>query len=357
MINKIRVFVVDDSIFFRQTLINHLKTRNNIEVIGFAASAFEARTKIPSMKPDVVTMDVEMPGLSGIDFLKELLPKYPVPVILVSSLNLSVFDALAAGAVDFVQKPDMAKNYSVTNFFSVLDSKIYIASRAKVNVKPQAGRPQQGGSAAPAGGAAAVFSSNLSQLIQTNMLIAIGASTGGTEATLEVLQRLPADMPGIVVTQHMPEGFTKMYAERLNRICKLEVKEAQNGDRVRKGLVLIAPGGPLQMRVEKDLKGYYVSCQPGEKVNGHRPSVDVLFSSVAKKVGKNAVGIIMTGMGRDGASGLLEMRNAGAFTIGQDKESCVVYGMPMVAYEIGGVCIQASCTNISNVLLNQLRKM
>lgn len=357
MINKIRVFVVDDSIFFRQTLINHLKTRNNIEVIGFAASAFEARTKIPALKPDVVTMDVEMPGLSGIDFLKELLPKCPVPVILVSSLNLSVFDALAAGAVDFVQKPDMAKNFSVTNFFSVLDSKIYIASRAKVNVKPQPGRPQAGGGAAPAGGAAAVFSSNLSQLIQTNMLIAIGASTGGTEATLEVLQRLPADMPGIVVTQHMPEGFTKMYAERLNRICKLEVKEAQNGDRVRKGLVLIAPGGPLQMRVEKDLKGYYVSCQPGEKVNGHRPSVDVLFSSVAKKVGKNAVGIIMTGMGRDGASGLLEMRNAGAFTIGQDKESCVVYGMPMVAYEIGGVCIQASCTNISNVLLNQLRKM
>lgn len=357
MINKIRVFVVDDSIFFRQTLINHLKTRNNIEVIGFAASAFEARTKIPAMKPDVVTMDVEMPGLSGIDFLKELLPKYPVPVILVSSLNLSVFDALAAGAVDFVQKPDMSKNFSVTNFFSVLDSKIYIASRAKVNVKAQSGRPQGGSGAASAGGASAVFSSNLSQLIQTNMLIAIGASTGGTEATLEVLQRLPADMPGIVVTQHMPEGFTKMYAERLNRICKLEVKEAENGDRVRKGLVLIAPGGPLQMRVEKDLKGYYVSCQPGEKVNGHRPSVDVLFSSVAKKVGRNAVGIIMTGMGRDGANGLLEMRNAGAFTIGQDKESCVVYGMPMVAYEIGGVCIQASCTNISNVLLNQLRKM
>lgn len=357
MINKIRVFVVDDSIFFRQTLINHLKTRNNIEVIGFAASAFEARTKIPAMKPDVVTMDVEMPGLSGIDFLKELLPKYPVPVILVSSLNLSVFDALAAGAVDFVQKPDMSKNYSVTNFFSVLDSKIYIASRAKVNVKTQSGRPQGGSGAASAGGVAAVFSSNLSQLIQTNMLIAIGASTGGTEATLEVLQRLPADMPGIVVTQHMPEGFTKMYAERLNRICKLEVKEAENGDRVRKGLVLIAPGGPLQMRVEKDLKGYYVSCQPGEKVNGHHPAVDVLFSSVAKKVGKNAVGIIMTGMGRDGANGLLEMRNAGAFTIGQDKESCVVYGMPMVAYEMGGVCIQASCTNISNVLLNQLRKM
>lgn len=349
--------MVDDSIFFRQMLINDLKGRSNLEVVGFAASALEARTKIPAIKPDVITMDVEMPGLSGIDFLKELLPKYPIPVILVSSLNLSVFDALAAGAVDFVQKPNMTKDYNVKSFFNVLNSKIFIASRAKVNVKqPQAARPSGGQPASPAG-ATAAFSSNLSQAIQNTMLIAIGASTGGTEATLEVLQRLPADMPGIVVTQHMPEGFTKMYAERLNRICKLEVKEAQNGDRVRKGLVLIAPGGPLQMRVEKDLKGFYVSCQPGEKVNGHRPSVDVLFSSVAKKAGRNAVGIIMTGMGRDGASGLLEMRQAGAFTIGQDKESCVVYGMPMVAYDIGGVCVQASCTNISNVLLNQLRKM
>ncbi len=357
MIKKIRVFVVDDSIFFRQMLINDLKERSNLEVVGFAASALEARTKIPTIKPDVITMDVEMPGLSGIDFLKELLPKYPIPVILVSSLNLSVFDALAAGAVDFVQKPNMTKDYNVKSFFNVLNSKIFIASRAKVNVKqPQAAHPAGGQAASPAG-ATAAFSSNLSQAIQNTMLIAIGASTGGTEATLEVLQRLPADMPGIVVTQHMPEGFTKMYAERLNRICKLEVKEAQNGDRVRKGLVLIAPGGPLQMRVEKDLKGFYVSCQPGEKVNGHRPSVDVLFSSVAKKAGRNAVGIIMTGMGRDGASGLLEMRQAGAFTIGQDKESCVVYGMPMVAFDIGGVCVQASCTNISNVLLNQLRKM
>lgn len=357
MIKKIRVFVVDDSIFFRQMLINDLKERSNLEVVGFAASALEARTKIPAIKPDVITMDVEMPGLSGIDFLKELLPKYPIPVILVSSLNLSVFDALAAGAVDFVQKPNMTKDYNVKSFFNVLNSKIFIASRAKVNVKqPQAARPAGGQAASPAG-ATAAFSSNLSQAIQNTMLIAIGASTGGTEATLEVLQRLPADMPGIVVTQHMPEGFTKMYAERLNRICKLEVKEAQNGDRVRKGLVLIAPGGPLQMRVEKDLKGFYVSCQPGEKVNGHRPSVDVLFSSVAKKAGRNAVGIIMTGMGRDGANGLLEMRQAGAFTIGQDKESCVVYGMPMVAFDIGGVCVQASCTNISNVLLNQLRKM
>ena len=362
MQNKIRVFVVDDSIFFRQMLIRDLQARSNIEVVGFAASAFEARTKIPSIKPDVITMDVEMPGLSGIDFLKELLPKFPIPVILVSSLNLSVFDALAAGAVDFVQKPDMSKDYSVKTFFTVLNSKIYIASRAKVNVN-LAGKAAPGIPAGTAANSAAApaaapgnLSSGLSLNIQNNMVIAIGASTGGTEASLDVLKRLPADMPGIVVTQHMPPGFTKMYAERLDRICKLEVKEAQNGDRIRKGLVLIAPGA-LQMRVEKDLKGYYVTCQEGEKVNGHRPSVDVLFHSVAKKIGKNALGIIMTGMGRDGAEGLLAMRQAGSFTIGQDKESCVVYGMPMVAYDIGGVCIQASCSNISNVLLGQLRKL
>ena len=362
MQNKIRVFVVDDSIFFRQMLIRDLQARSNIEVVGFAASAFEARTKIPSIKPDVITMDVEMPGLSGIDFLKELLPKFPIPVILVSSLNLSVFDALAAGAVDFVQKPDMSKDYSVKTFFTVLNSKIYIASRAKVNVN-LAGKAAPGIPAGTAANSAAApaaapgnLSSGLSLNIQNNMVIAIGASTGGTEATLDVLKRLPADMPGIVVTQHMPPGFTKMYAERLDRICKLEVKEAQNGDRIRKGLVLIAPGA-LQMRVEKDLKGDYVTCQEGEKVNGHRPSVDVLFHSVAKKIGKNALGIIMTGMGRDGAEGLLAMRQAGSFTIGQDKESCVVYGMPMVAYDIGGVCIQASCSNISNVLLGQLRKL
>ena len=264
MQNKIRVFVVDDSIFFRQMLIRDLQARSNIEVVGFAASAFEARTKIPSIKPDVITMDVEMPGLSGIDFLKELLPKFPIPVILVSSLNLSVFDALAAGAVDFVQKPDMSKDYSVKTFFTVLNSKIYIASRAKVNVN-LAGKAAPGIPAGTAANSAAApaaapgnLSSGLSLNIQNNMVIAIGASTGGTEATLDVLKRLPADMPGIVVTQHMPPGFTKMYAERLDRICKLEVKEAQNGDRIRKGLVLIAPGA-LQMRVEKDLKGYYVT--------------------------------------------------------------------------------------------------
>lgn len=362
MQKKIKVLVVDDSVFFRQMLIQDLQKQTNIELVGYATSAFDARAKVPALKPDVITMDVEMPGLSGIDFLKELLPKHPIPVILVSSLNLTVFDALEAGAVDFVQKPNMGKDYSVNNFFTMLHSKIYIASRAKVK-PPQQAQPQQQrkGVSVPAftfarKASAASAGSKLSQNVLNTKIIAIGASTGGTEATLEVLRQLPAEIPGIIVTQHMPPGFTKMYAERLDRICKMEVKEAENGDRIRKGLALIAPGA-LQMQVEKDIYGFYVVCKDGEKVNGHRPSVDVLFNSVAKKIGKNAIGIIMTGMGRDGASGLLEMRNAGCYTIGQDKDSCVVYGMPMVAQQIGAVCVQASCTNIPNVLMTHLQKL
>ena len=186
------------------------------------------------------------------------------------------------------------------------------------------------------------------------VIIGLGASTGGTEATLEVLKRLPADIPGMVIVQHMPVGFTKMYAERLNRLCRMEVKEAINGDEIRPGLALIAPAD-LQARVVRMGKRYTLSCLPGDKISGHRPSVDALFRSMASAVQCDMVGIIMTGMGRDGASGLLEMRKAGAYTIGQDKDSCVVYGMPMVAYDIGAVTIQASCDNIANVLLTYLK--
>ena len=189
------------------------------------------------------------------------------------------------------------------------------------------------------------------------MVIAIGASTGGTEATLTVLKDLPPDTPGIVVVQHMPEGFTKMYAERLDRLCHMRVKEAKSGDAIVRGQVLIAPGGELQTKVVRQGSGFAVSCAPGDKVSGHRPSVDVLFTSVAETVGKNAVGIIMTGMGRDGADGLLKMKKNGAFTIGQDKESCIVYGMPMVAQNIGAVEVQASCENIAGVLRRHLVKI
>jgi two-component system chemotaxis response regulator CheB len=343
MNEKIRVLIVDDSLLFRKVLIDNLSQNPNIEVIGYAVDAFDAERKIPLLKPDVVTVDVEMPRLSGIDFVKKLLPIYTVPVILVSSLNLNVFEALSAGAVDFVRKPDMSSGNSSSTFLNTLISKIFIASRAKIKV-PQA---------SPVVSKNSLNNGKLFSLNAYNTVIAIGASTGGTEATLQVLKNLPPDTPGILVTQHMPEGFTKMYADRLNRLCQMNVKEAQSGDAIERGQVLIAPGD-LQMKVVKIGSRYSVNCYSGEKVSGHRPSVDVLFQSIADTAGPNSVGIIMTGMGRDGADGLLSMKKKGAFTIGQDAESCVVYGMPMVAYNIGAVVTQTSCANISNVLLKHL---
>ena len=289
MNEKIRVFVVDDSLLFRKVLIDNLSQNPNIEVVGYAIDAFDAERKIPVIKPDVVTVDVEMPRLNGIDFVKKLLPNYPVPVILVSSLNLNVFEALSAGAVDFVRKPDMSASNTASTFINTLISKIFIASRARIRVP---GVPSPIVSQKPVG-TGRPFSLNAG-----NTVIAIGASTGGTEATLQVLKNLPPDTPGIVVTQHMPEGFTKMYADRLNHLCQMNVKEAQTGDVVERGQVLIAPGD-LQMKVIRSGSRYTVSCFSGEKVSGHRPSVDVLFQSVADAAGASSVGIIMTGMGRE----------------------------------------------------------
>ena len=407
--DKVRVFVVDDSSVFVKFLTEGLAAENpRIEIVGYAMNASDAMRKIPSARPDVVTMDVEMPKTNGIEFLKELLPTYLVPVILVSSVSVSVFDALANGAVDFVKKPDMSRNYSAKFFITNLANKVIGASTARVqlpralrnaNAAPQpaapGGRPSAGfgnvasrtsaagsrssvnprfaGSAQSDSGQSAgtrqtrsatqgiILPSGAqikgSKTKMDQLVIAIGASTGGTEATLQVLQQLPADTPGIVVTQHMPEGFTGMYAQRLNRLCKMEVKEAVDGDVIKRGRVLIAPGGNRHMKVVK-LGGHYtVNLFEAEKVNGHCPSVDVLFRSVANTVKGDAVGIILTGMGQDGAYGLLEMRKAGAYTIGQNKESCVVYGMPMVAQNIGAVAIQAACESIPNVLVNFLNKL
>lgn len=341
---NIRVLVVDDSAVVRRVIVTGLADYPGIDVVGYAINAMDAQSKIARLSPDVVTMDVEMPGMNGIEFLKQFLPEHPIPVILVSSLNLRIFDALEAGAVDFVRKPDDVENNE--HFLRALAQKIMIASQAKVVYRPSAA------SRLHAETTPVLKPGRFDRMPQT--IIGLGASTGGTEATLEVLKRLPADIPGMVVVQHMPEGFTKMYAERLNRICKMEVREAVNGDEIRPGLVLIAPAGQ-QCRVMRMGSRYTVSCQPGEKVSGHIPSVDVLFSSMASTVQCKMVGIIMTGMGRDGANGLLEMRKAGAYTIGQDKDSCVVYGMPMVAHEIGAVSVQASCGNIASVLLSHLK--
>ena len=334
--------VVDDSVLARTIITQGLGKSPRIEIVGTAFNPRDAMAKIPQMRPDVITSDIEMPGMSGMEFLKQLLPKYPLPVILVSSLNLRVFDALSAGAVDFVRKPDSTQNNEA--FIANLTQKVISAAGAKVRQAPAS--ITQAGPVAPLGARP-----NLD-----NVIIGLGASTGGTEATLEVLKRLPADIPGMLIVQHMPTGFTQMYAERLNRLCHMEVREAKNGDEVRRGLALLAPAD-YQMRIVRSGTRYTVSCAQGEKVSGHRPSVDALFFSMAEQVRCKMVGIIMTGMGRDGADGLLQMRKAGAFTIGQDKDSCVVYGMPMVAYNIGAVQVQASCENISTVLLRQLNTL
>lgn len=341
---KIRVVVVDDSAVARAFITSGLAQNPNIEIIAYAVNGADALRKIPQLRPDVITSDVEMPDMTGIEMLKKLLPVYPVPAILVSALNLRVFDALAAGAVDFVRKPDGALKRD--EFITTLADKIMIANYARVRTKTQPLSMQPEKKIVPLGNGAAM----------DQVIIGLGASTGGTEATLEVLKRLPADMPPIVIVQHMPPGFTQMYAERLNRLCAMEVREAADGTPLRRGLALVAPGD-LQCRIVHLGEGYRVSCRPGEKVSGHRPSVDVLFSSMAENVRCKMVGIIMTGMGHDGSDGLLAMRKKGAYTIGQDKESSVVYGMPMVAYDIGAVQVQASCETISDVLLKHLSKL
>lgn len=348
---KIRVLVVDDSILARQMIISDLNAHPQIEVVGYAINASDARNKVKQLSPDVMTLDVEMPGMSGIQFLKELLPVHPLPVILVSSLNLRVFDALEAGAVDFVRKPGEGENRE--HFLTTLCQKVIVASTARVRMPRASARPAAAAPVVPAAGSRRVSPPSARQ---QQVIIGLGASTGGTEATLAVLRQLPKDTPGIVVVQHMPAGFTKMYAERLNRLCQMEVREAVSGDEIHPGLVLIAPAG-VQTKVVRMRDRYTVACQPGEKVSGHCPSVDYLFHSMASSVKCRMVGIIMTGMGKDGAEGLLAMRKAGAFTIGQDQDSCVVYGMPMEAYKLGAVTVQASCEAIAGTLTSHLKKL
>lgn len=347
---KIRILVVDDSMLARSMIINGLSAHPRIDVVGYAINSIDAKNKINLLKPDVITMDVEMPGMSGIDFLKQYLPTNPLPVILVSSLNLKVFDALDAGAVDFVHKPDGQQG--VDSFVASLTQKVIMAASARVRTHPPTSASARSAPAGPSG-APSILGAGMAL---DRVVIGLGASTGGTEATLTVMKQLPADIPPMVIVQHMPPGFTKMYAERLNRLCAMEVREAQSGDELHRGLALVAPAD-LQCRVVRIGMKYTISCSKGEKVSGHRPSVDALFHSMAETVTCKMVGIIMTGMGQDGAHGLLAMRKKGAYTIGQDKESSVVYGMPGVANNIGAVMIQASCENVAGVLLRHLKSL
>ena len=339
----IKVLIVEDSIVFRELLVQNLSKDPAIQVVGTAKDPFEARDAILAHKPDVMTLDVELPRMSGIEFLKKLMPQYPLPVVVISSLSDKVFDALKAGAVDFVAKPAVSNRKQLEDFIkNELLVKIKIASTAKIsNIKKVVMEGQE---------------QHLS-VKGNNLIVAIGASTGGTEAICDVVKEFGTDIPGIVVVQHMPPGFTKMYAKRLNEQCRISVKEAETGDRVLPGHMLIAPGGDRHMRLVKVNGVYQVECKAGPRVNGHCPSVDVLFDSVAKAAGASAVGIILTGMGGDGAKGLLAMRRAGARTIGQDESTCVVYGMPKVAYDLGAVQHQEKLSAIAGRTYALLNKM
>lgn len=338
----IRVLIVDDSATARAVLREILESDPMIEVVATASDAYIARDKIVELRPDVVCLDVEMPRMDGITFLKRLMHYMPVPVIMVSSLTQNgaktTLEALEAGAIDFVPKPHSHIYDGKDEMRDELLSKIKVASKVRVQ-KRILTNPQQ---------------ANTTSLAETtHKILAIGASTGGTEALKDVLMGLPRNAPGTVIVQHMPANFTAPFADRLNGLCAMEVREARNGDSITPGVVLIAPGD-YHMVVRRSGARYYVEIGSGEKVSGHRPSVDVLFNSVAKIAGANAIGVILTGMGGDGARGLLSMRNAGAKTIGQDETSCVVYGMPKVAYELGGVEKQLPLSQVANGILEML---
>jgi two-component system chemotaxis response regulator CheB len=324
-----RVLVVDDSAVVRQVFARELARDPELEVVGSAPDPFVARDLIVQRKPDVLTLDLEMPRMDGITFLRKLMHYYPLPVVVVSSLTPAggelALEALAAGAVDVMCKPGAA--FTVGDMTAQLVDKV--KSAAHVDLKRRAAQLARG-----AGVAAAPPPVAQALTRTTNQVLAIGASTGGTVALEAILRRMPPNAPGTVITQHMPEMFTKYFADRLNQVSKVEVREGADGDSVVPGVALIAPGDK-HMLLRRSGARYCVSVRDGPRVNRHRPSVDVMFRSVAQCAGRNAVGVILTGMGGDGAQGLLEMRQAGARTLAQDEASCVVFGMPKVAIDLG----------------------
>ncbi len=344
--NKIKVLIVDDSAVVRKVLSEALSRSKYIEVVGAALDPFIAAEKIKKLKPDVLTLDIDMPRMDGITFLEKLMKSDPIPVIMVTGLtdnhaNLTM-KALSSGALDFILKPNLENQSEFELFSEELIEKVIGVSKAKIRKIDKA--PVE---PVPLGmlGTNKKFSADIilpkvsskdSRNVNANSdsVIAIGASTGGTEVIAEILSNLPENVPGIVIAQHMPEKFTKSFAERINSISKLEVKEAQDKDRVTKGSVLIAPGG-RHMLLKNNSGGYYVEINDGPPVNRHKPSVDVLFRSFAQTASQSSLGIILTGMGDDGARGLLEIKEAGIPTIAQDEVSCVIYGMPAEAVKLG----------------------
>ncbi|MGE5490144.1 MAG: protein-glutamate methylesterase/protein-glutamine glutaminase [Actinomycetota bacterium] len=339
MSKEIRVLVVDDSAVVRQVMTSILSEAPGIKVIGAAPDPIFALEKMKKEWPDVITLDVEMPRMDGITFLKKVMAERPTPVVICSSLTLAgaetTMQALSAGAVSIITKPTLGLKNFLEDSASDVVSAVRAAARANMRALTQASTPRQVEAKLTAD---AVLPPPGSQAMAqtTERIVAIGTSTGGTQALEVLLTALPRVCPGMVIVQHMPEKFTASFAQRLNSLCEVEVLEAQDGQRVIPGRALIAPGGK-HMMVRRSGAQYVVEVRDGPLVNRHRPSVDVLFRSVARYAGKNALGIIMTGMGDDGARGLKEMHDAGAYTLAQDEASCVVYGMPKEAVKLGGV--------------------
>lgn len=335
---RIRVLVVDDSAVVRQTLTAIIEADPLLELIGTASDPFVAAKKMMTEIPDVITLDVEMPRMDGLTFLQRIMTQHPIPVVIISSLTAAgtetAMKALEYGAVEIITKPQMnTKSFFQESSIRICDA-IKAAAHARVKLKRRMHATTI--KVEPRYSADVVipdYKRDNSMLKTTEKVVAVGASTGGTEALATFLQALPPDSPGIVIVQHMPEGFTRSFADRLNRICDISVKEAENNDSVIRGRALIAPGNKHTL-LKRSGARYYVEVTDGPLVNRHRPSVDVLFRSVAINAGANAVGVIMTGMGGDGAKGLLEMKNVGAYTIAQDEQSCVVFGMPHEAIKI-----------------------
>ncbi|MDR0248585.1 MAG: chemotaxis response regulator protein-glutamate methylesterase [Oscillospiraceae bacterium] len=343
---KIRALIVDDSMFFRAAISRALTAAGDIEVVGEAYDPYDARDKIVDTEPDVMTLDIEMPYMNGVDFLKVLLPQWPIPVVVVSSARARFREAQEAGALYCLPKPVDRSPGGMSEFMQELVKHIRTVAAGTHSRYMKHEHYDTADEAVTASGAA------------FEGFIALGASTGGTQSTALILRALPADMPGMVIVQHMPPEFTRMYAENLDKDCAMNVREAKDGDVIQRGVALIAPGGSRHLEVVRRAADYGVRLYEGEKVNGHCPSVDVLFHSVAKVIRKNeAVGVILTGMGADGAKGLLAMRQKGCFTVGQDEKTCVVYGMPKEAYELGAVTRQEPLGNIASVLVRYAKDM
>jgi two-component system chemotaxis response regulator CheB len=353
-LKKIRVVVVDDSALVRSLLAEIINRQKDMECVGTANDPLIAREMIRELNPDVITLDIEMPRMDGIDFLGRLMRLRPMPVVMISTLTERgaevTMRALEMGAVDFVAKPRIGVADGLSELSSQIVEKIRIAAAAHVKRAVSSAPASAGGGAPPAAARAPLASIGR---ISTEKLICIGASTGGTEAIKEILTRMPADSPGIVITQHMPPGFTTSFAARLNSLCQITVQEAVNGERILPGHAYIAPGGK-QFRVDRSGANYVAVVEDGELVNRHRPSVEVLFKSAAAVVGRNAFGIMLTGMGGDGAKAMREMKDAGSYNFVQDEASCIVFGMPREAILHGAADEVLPLVDIAPALIAKL---